>query len=152
MIVVDASLAAKWVLWEGDTPDALAFLHQYGEDIGAPDLIIVEVAAAIVRRANIEKGIESEALRALDQWTEELAEQIVKPHRVTPGLTNASARLAIHLGHPLKDCVYLALAIELDCMLVTCDAKFREKAVELYPQIRLLSDFDLPPRPALTEV
>jgi predicted nucleic acid-binding protein len=49
-----------------------------------------------------------------------------------------AAALALDLGHPLKDCVYLAMAMELGCDLVTCDARFAEKACEAWAGVRLL--------------
>jgi predicted nucleic acid-binding protein len=46
--------------------------------------------------------------------------------------------LAIDIGHPLKDCVYLVLAMELDCELVTCDARFAKKAKSVWGRVRVL--------------
>jgi predicted nucleic acid-binding protein len=48
--------------------------------------------------------------------------------------------LAQTLGHTLKDCLYLALARELDCDFLTCDARFVAKAALLSPRARLLED------------
>ncbi len=141
MIVVDASIAAKWLLWEADTPRALGFLRTYGEDLHGPDLVFVEVAAVIVRRANIEKSIQSGALRALDKWTIAWADHVLRPHRVTQARLLAAGRLAIDLGHPLKDCIYLALAIELGCDLATADRRFAEKAAQRWPATRLLESY-----------
>jgi predicted nucleic acid-binding protein len=143
IVVVDASLAAKWMLWEADTRDALRFLLYRERSLCAPDLLFVEVASAIVRRANEKKGIEADALEALGKWTVAWNEHVVKPHRVTQRRLFEAGKLAITLGHPLKDCIYLGLAMELHCPLATCDEKFLAKAVGVYPDIRLMRDFEL---------
>ena len=51
-----------------------------------------------------------------------------------------AANLAIDIGHPLKDCIYLALAMELGCPLVTCDTKFATKAHEVYAGVQVLGE------------
>ena len=145
MIVVDASLAAKWMLWEADTRIALRFLLHHGRGLCGPDTLFTEVAGAIVRRANQRQGIETDALEALRKWTVAWGQHVVKPHRVTQRRIYEAGKIAITLGHPLKDCIYLALAVELRCELATCDLKFLTKARRLYPAVRLLEEFELGP-------
>jgi predicted nucleic acid-binding protein len=140
MIVVDASLAVKWMLWEADTPDAIAFLRSSGELV-APDLLFIEVAGAIVRRGNEDKAIQDDALRAVEMWTIAWSDHVVKNYRVTLRRLFTASRIALQIGNPLKDCIYLGLAMELKCELATCDARFRAKAAALYPRIRLLEDY-----------
>jgi len=143
MIVIDASLAAKWMLWEVDSDDAFRFLTYPGRSLCGPDLLFIEVAAAIVKHANMKKGIEAGALEALRKWTIAWGEHVVRPHRVTQRRLYEAGKLAITLGHPLKDCIYLGLAMELACPLATCDEKFLAKAAGIYPEVRLLHDFEL---------
>ena len=57
-----------------------------------------------------------------------------------PGTLATAAGLAVDLGHPLKDCIYLALAIELECELVTADARFAEKAKGVWDKVRVLGE------------
>ena len=143
IVVVDASFAAKWMLWEAESRRALRFLYHKGRDVCGPDLLFVEVAAAIVKRANMKKGIEADALEALRKWTVAWTEHVVRPHRVTQRRLYEAGKLAITLRHPLKDCIYLALAIELSCELATCDEKFHAKAAVIYPAVKLLDEFEL---------
>lgn len=141
MIVVDASLAAKWVLSEAHTVAALRFLRTYRNELTAPDILFVEVAGAIVRQANTHKDMAQDMLATLAKWTAVSGEQIVRSRPTTLPQLYRAGRLAIELGHPLKDCVYLALALDLSCDLATCDVKFRDRAGSAYPQIRLLADY-----------
>lgn len=140
MIVVDASLAAKWMLWEADSLEALAFLRR-AERLSAPELIFIEVAGVIVRRGNMKKEAQADALRALGKWTVAWSDHVVRNHRVTQRRLFEASKLALQLGTPLKDCLYLQLAMELECELATCDVRFRDKAIPLYPAIKLLSDY-----------
>jgi predicted nucleic acid-binding protein len=143
IVVVDASLAAKWMLWEAESGDALKFLYHRGRDLCGPDTLFTEVAGAIVRRANERKEIAADALEALRKWTIAWGDHVVRPHRVTQRRLYEAGKLAISLGHPLKDCIYLGLAIELGCPLATCDAKLVAKAGPIYPAVRLLQQFEL---------
>jgi predicted nucleic acid-binding protein len=141
IVVVDASLAVKWMLREADSPAALALLRNPTIDFAAPELIFLEVAGVFVRRGNMDKALQADVLRALEQWTIAWSDHAVKNYRVTQRRLFEASSLALQLGTPLKDCVYLALAMELGCDLATCDVRFRDKALPLYPRIRLLSDY-----------
>ena len=50
----------------------------------------------------------------------------------------AAARLALDLGHPIKDCIYLALAMKLGCELLTSDRRFAAKDEPVWPKVRVL--------------
>ena len=146
MIVVDASLAAKWVLWEQDSLQAMDFLVQRDRELCAPDLLFIEVAGAIVRQANVAKSndatMQPDAERALRKWTTTWDQHVVKPYRTTQRRLFRAGTLALSLGHPIKDCIYLDLAMEIGADLATCDARFRRKALSAYPAIKLLGEFD----------
>lgn len=140
-LVIDASVAVKWLVPEPDNERALALYDRASGQMHAPDLLLVEVAGAVVRRAN-ERLIDlSEARDLLDEWLTMSAAPAMVSHTIRWELVRSAARLAIDLGHPIKDCVYLALAIELGCPLVTADVKFRDRAVARYPGVKLLAEF-----------
>ncbi len=141
MIVVDASLAAKWVLWEADSPAALAFLAARSAELWGPDLLFVEVASAIVRRGNEDKTLGPDALTALEKWRAVWSSHALQAERMTQARLFAAGRLALELGHQIYDCVYLGLAMELDAELATCDVRFADKARQIWPQVRLLSGY-----------
>jgi len=142
MIVLDASLATKLVLLEDGSAAALDFATRYDGQLAGPDLLLTEVCGAIVRHANQDKRFAGVAVRALERWTGDWDAGVIAAHRVTAPLVARAATLAMELGHPLADCIYLALAEQLDCDLATCDEKFCRKAAPRFGRVRLLHQFD----------
>ena len=136
MIVVDASLAVKWLVIEASSDAAEQVLD--ANDIAAPDLIMIEVAGALVRRANETKALAAAMRAALVRWEGLLSDHLIDLFPPTPVALTRAGNLAIDLGHPVKDCLYLALAMDLDCPLVTADARFAAKARGVYADVRVL--------------
>lgn len=140
MIVVDASLAVKWFRAEAFSLEAVKVYEENAGNILVPDLFAVEVATALVRNANMIKV----ARRTTEDSLSELAGMIGNDSiRLTRLITNQlrdAATLALDLGHPLKDCIYLALAMEMECDLITCDARFAEKARSVWRRVKVLGD------------
>lgn len=139
-LVVDASVAVKWIVDERGGDDARRLADRFGDDLQAPDLLHVEVMGTLVRLANQRVRTRGQVRRDLDWWAEAWGDGALRTHRVTQVLACDAARIAIDLGHPIKDCVYLALALQLGCPLVTADVKFRDRAVGRYPAIKLLAE------------
>ena len=137
MIVVDASLAVRWFLDEPFSVEAAALLAD-GEEMLAPALFHVEVASTLVREANIDKSLAAPMRQAIDGLEGLIASATVRLIATEPESLSAAAAMAIELGHPLKDCIYLALAMELGCDLVTCDARFAAKAKGVWAGVRVL--------------
>lgn len=140
MIVIDASLATKLVIDEIDSEMAEQWLAKADPDLVAPDLIAIEVAQAIVRRVNMRDVGHDEGSQTLSDWRA-LLEKDIELRRTDPDQMEIAAELAMQMGHPVKDCVYLALAMEHGCELATSDAKFAAKARRLYPAVKLLADY-----------
>lgn len=141
MIVVDASLAVKWFTVEDDREAALEFLVCNVGQLCGPDLLLTETASGIVRRGNAGKVSADEAQEALDNWRRMWSDGEITFHRLTPERLDEAGRIALTLGHPLADCVYLQLAMEIGRELATCDAKFQLKAARLYEGVKLLADY-----------
>ena len=137
MIVVDASLGVKWFLDEPFSAEAAALLAS-GEEMLAPALFHIEVASTLVREANIDKALAEPMRLALDGLEGLIASAAVRLVATEPESLGASAAMAISIGHPLKDCIYLALAMELGCDLITCDARFAAKARGVWARVRVL--------------
>ena len=117
-LVVDASVAVKWLVAEEDS-DAADRLLAGGDDLYAPRLMVSEVANAVWRKARmgeIERGRDGILMAAVSEmpvhWS---SDETVCVDAV---------RLAVALDRPVYDCVYLALAHRVDAQLVTADARF----------------------------
>ena len=120
MLVIDASIAVKWVVEEEGTPQALA-LRQRTKLI-APDLLVAECANILWKKAARGELTKEEALLAAKLL--QSAEVELLPMR---SLFETASSLAIELDHPAYDCIYLALAVENDCPFVTADERFLRK-------------------------
>ena len=76
-IVIDASVAIKWVVEEDGTPEALALLEKHS--LSAPDLFIPECANILwkkVRRRELEKNEAILAARLLQRSDIELISEL----------------------------------------------------------------------------
>ena len=138
MIVFDASVALKLYFDEAGRDAAKAELARNGGAIKVPGVFVVEVTAALVRRANIDKALRGIMESALSGFL-----ALIDEHFITVAATGTeamarAAKLALDLGHPLKDCIYLALAMEMGCELLTSDLRFAAKARPVWPQVRVL--------------
>jgi predicted nucleic acid-binding protein len=136
-LVVDASVAFKWLAKEDGSDIALRVLHEH--NIVAPDLLLAECRNAIltsVRRGNLTIEGAQQLERDLDAL-----EIATIPFRLF--LSQAFA-IALECRHPIYDCIYVAAAISSDRALVTADAKFAAK-IAMSPiardRIRLLGSF-----------
>lgn len=141
MIVVDASVATKWHLVESDSNLALAFLEQRQVSLCGPDVLAVEVCRALVTAASARRMDRHTAEEAITEWLGSIDRGEVILHSIGPRLLGHAVEIALDLGHPLTDCIYLALAIDLDAQLVTSDVKFARKALRTYPLVKLLADY-----------
>jgi predicted nucleic acid-binding protein len=132
-IVIDASVAVKWVLSESDSDAAVALR---GEDLIAPDLWFVEAANALWRRVRIgEITAEEAAARFSELANAPIASVVMEPY------LDQALKLATEIGHPVYDCLYLALALQHDTHVVTADRRFAAAAgaAGLTDRVRLLS-------------
>jgi predicted nucleic acid-binding protein len=138
MIVVDASLGAKWFLDEAGSQEATELLVSQRRQIAAPDLFGIEVASALVRECNVRQDDASHFSWVLARLGALLDSGAVNLMRTNNQALATASSTAIDIGHPLKDCIYLILAMELDCDLVTCDARFANKAQDVWDRVRVL--------------
>jgi predicted nucleic acid-binding protein len=134
VFVVDCSVAEKWVLPETGAIPALRLLReeQLGEvSLLAPDLLLVELAKK-VRRKQISPEQALEGFRFMQT-------SVLRPVETGPLLGPA---LDLALNHPISlwDSVYLALAIQQDCPLITADRRLFRGGRGRHPSIRLLDD------------
>lgn len=137
LLVIDASVGVKWVVDEVDSDRAASLIA--GRQLVVPGLFWVEAAnalAAKLRRSELGRAQAQDAWYDLSQAP--LATRPATPESISPALS-----LAQDLGHPVYDCVYLALALAENCQMVTADKRFAE-IVRIQPSLAerviLLSD------------
>jgi predicted nucleic acid-binding protein len=137
VLIVDASVAIKWVVTEQHSESAIALLY---EDLAAPELWLTEVANALWARQARRLLNEEEARTCL-------RELISAPVNALPmiELVALAFDVAVVLRHPVYDCCYLAAAQVHDCALVTADGRLARRVArhpELARRVRLLWELD----------
>jgi len=138
VIVFDASVALKWYFDEPGGDSAKAELVRYGGEIAVPGVFLVEVTAALVRRANMDKLQRKAMNDALHHFLTLITERFIVVGETDFDEMARAAGIALDLGHPLKDCLYLAHTMKMGCDLLTSDRKFAAKAQSIWPRIRIL--------------
>jgi predicted nucleic acid-binding protein len=126
MVVVDASVAAKWFLQEEGTNYASQILEQY-DYLVAPELIRIEVLSAITKAVRTNRIELKEAQRHCQSWKSVVEKGLVTMIPDNFHLENAT-KLSFELVHSIQDCLYLAAAKESSAPLATLDKKMRQKA------------------------
>jgi predicted nucleic acid-binding protein len=118
-LVIDASVAVKWVIEEEGTAQALALR---GRALAAPDLLIAECANILWKKVHRNELSEREAAFAAGL----LARADIELVPVRPYLETAVS-IAVGLDHPAYDCIYIALAEAEGLRFVTADASLVRK-------------------------
>jgi len=116
--VVDASVAAKWLLDEELAEDARRLLRG-GNRLYAPDFLLLEIDNLLckrVRRGDLRPNDAQDARVLLRQLP-------IEYHAFAP-LQNKAFEIAMGTRRSLYDCLYLALAVLLDGQMVTADRRF----------------------------
>lgn len=118
MIVIDASVVTKLLTMEADADLAVTRVAREPSRT-APDWLHAEIASALskkVRYAGLPLPVANEMLSLLPTVMDDLV--------ATAPLLPAAFILSVELRHALYDCIYLALALEKHCILLTADRKF----------------------------
>ena len=117
-LIVDASVVIKWHVAEVHTDAALRLLRDDAPALHVPDLVFPEVGNILWKK--IRRG----------DLTEEPARRIahlvaVAPLAVHPSapLLEAALAIAVRTGRTVYDSLYVALAVQVNCRLVTADEK-----------------------------
>lgn len=115
--VVDASVAAQWLLPEADSARALALISTSIERI-VPDLLYAEIGNILWKRVRTGSLLQSQAKQAL-------GELAGIPMRVCPlaEVMELGLAIAIEYDRSFYDSAYLALAIREGATLLTADAR-----------------------------
>lgn len=131
-VVVDASVAVKWLFSETHSPQALQLLGA-GPQLLAPDLVWPEVGNAIWKRWRRGQVAQGEAERLVRDFAR-------FPLRLygSDRLARVAWELASRSQQTFYDCLYLGLAFREDCPLITADARLH-RAFAGGPYGRLMS-------------
>lgn len=135
-LVVDCSVAAKWVLPEPDRDRAVRLLEQWESGkvtLIAPDLLLAEFASLLAKRIRRKQISAAQARQAF---------QLMR--RCSPRLYETRPRLATALDISIEyhlslwDSIYVAVASEFDCHFLTADKRLFRGGLR-HPAIRLLA-------------
>lgn len=145
-VVPDASVVAKWVLPEADSPKALALAEAWaGEGLApvVPTLLWSEVGNVLHRRTAAGELTPTQAHRL---WRQLLGLGLTTRSEV--GLSPRALELAQELRLPsVYNAVYLALAEAEDAEFWTFDVRLYRAASKALPWVRLASAPDAAPGP-----
>ncbi|MBI4319528.1 MAG: type II toxin-antitoxin system VapC family toxin [Chloroflexi bacterium] len=140
VVVVDASLAAMWVLPEQYADTALLLADDWGwagVEIIAPNLMLAEVDSALFKRVRRREMSIEQAQDALD---------VVLGFGVRfedePGLHHRALAIAHRLDRPTPyDALYLALAELRGCEVWTGDERLYNAARSQLPWVRWIGEY-----------
>jgi predicted nucleic acid-binding protein len=123
-VVLDASVAVKWVVPERGDEEALKLRERHHNgtvELVAPTLITYEVANALRYHPDFHLT-PSELLRAIAAL-----EKLRLAHHPSRAVWAKAIELSVTHGITIYDAVYVALAVLYDAQLVTSDRKLYEK-------------------------
>lgn len=136
MIVVDASVAIKWIAPEEQNSKETLFLlelhKKQKEEIIVPRLLFYEVANYLATKSKTHKKTIREALRIL-------IDANLKIHEEKPNEFITTAIYAKEYGTSVYDMSYALIAKQQRIKLITADERFKERTK--FPFVVLLKDY-----------
>ena len=137
--VIDSSVMVKWVLTEADSDKALRLRDDFRKSVHellSPDIFTVEASHALTRA-------ERQVRIAVGQARALFLDILTTPPRVFP--FQPFLLRAIDISSTMRigvyDCIYVALAEQEKCELVTADTTMIRALQPTFPFIRALSSF-----------
>jgi predicted nucleic acid-binding protein len=136
VLVIDASVAVKWLVPEAGHEEAGRVLEGRDELI-APSIILLEVHSALLTRERLGSLPPMAAKRSRDLWTAMAAGSTL---RLVPfeELLPLSIECSLGARHPLADCIYLAAGLRFDAVVLTADAAMCERGPRVRAKVRML--------------
>ncbi len=138
-LVVDASVAIKWLLNEAGSPHAREFLERFrtgDDDLLAPDLIVSEIGNALRSAAVLKKRIPTEIVAgAMADFL-----RIELPTRRAGPTASRAVELALQYNATFYDAAYVALALEEGIPILTTDGPMTEKFAGIVDFVRIRMD------------
>lgn len=143
LYVIDAGVVVKWFIPEVNSTIARQLLDRYHQGLDtpiAPDLLISECANVFWRRCRQGDITEQEATDSLADLLD-----LNLPFVPATDIVKTALQLALQHQRTLYDALYLALARERGCDLITADERFFNAVSPAFPQIKLLRLWQPPP-------
>jgi predicted nucleic acid-binding protein len=142
LYVIDAGVVVKWFIPEVESARAHQLLARYLQGVDtpvAPDLLISECANVFWRRCRQGDITPAEA-------TESLADLLTLnvPLVSATSLVQSALQLALHHQRSVYDALYLALAQERRCSLITADERFFNALRSQFLYLQLLRNWQPP--------
>ncbi len=135
-LVVDASVAAKWIFREADADKAMALQWQFERgrlELLAPDILPAEIANVIWKK------VLRQDLDSLDAHAHYSKFKRVCPFLVSiSSLAEAALSVSLRYRRTVYDSLYIALAIERGCEMLTADERLFNALRLKIPQVSLL--------------
>jgi predicted nucleic acid-binding protein len=119
-VVIDASVAVKWVLPEEGTSQALALRDRF--EFQSPELIIPEMSNILWKKCRRGELLSEEVNLCVQILMNSGIEYVTMRAHL-----EAATHLAIQLDHPAHDCMYLVLSQQTALRFVTADARLSRK-------------------------
>lgn len=116
--VIDANIAAKWYLPESDSA-AAEKLVELDAEFHAPNFLETEFASIFWKHCAAQKS-------SIDVWRTARVQlrKVIQNWHLDERLHDSALELAIFHRHHVFDCIYLALAVQIDGEVVTADKQF----------------------------
>jgi predicted nucleic acid-binding protein len=142
LYVIDAGVVVKWFIPEVDSDIAHQLLERYLQGVDtpvAPDLLIAECGNVFWRRCR-------QGDITPDEATESLADLLTLNVPLMPATSLVPSALQLALQHQrtVYDALYLALAQERNCDLITADERIFNALSAQFPQLQLLRHWQPP--------
>jgi predicted nucleic acid-binding protein len=139
-VVLDASVAVRWLVDEAGSASARALLDENVSWL-APSLLLVELASALRRKAvegEIEAAVAAKGLGAILIGVRTGNIRLVEDE----ALIQRAMELSLAVGHKVPDCVYLAPAEREGALLATADTALARLATASGISVRLVPSND----------
>jgi predicted nucleic acid-binding protein len=137
--VVDASVAAKWLVREADSDKAEALLMQWKQgdiDLLAPEIVLAEIGSMMWKKSLRGLVPPDAALEAYEKFV-----RVSLPLAPIHDLAGPALKLALQYRHSVYDGLYVALAQVTGWTLITADEKLCDVLLPGFTQVRLLRDW-----------
>lgn len=137
MYVIDASVVVKWFVPEVYSDKATQLLAEFVDEkleLTAPDLVVAEVGQTLWK-LSVKIGLIS-IVDATNSYDSLLALEL--PTEPSVAIAKDALSFATRENHSVYDSLYIALAQQHGCDMITADEKLANKLSSKFPFIRWL--------------